>query len=226
MLAWVSSCACAFKHWSQGHVHHNLWHNSFFIPPPQQWHNPHHHKHSWLPTKWQPHNNQTWQSHAHVTSINDNKYTLHIMQLPPPQTTLAAQNTITAQLTTTCKENGKQQMTADTNKWRWLATMKTTNNSCSTLPCLGYSMWNPWKGRWTAEIPDGFHGMVDGFHGFSTWIPYLFHTFSIWTPYFSIWNPAGISSWNHQSTLMPWSSNFNGDWLIEILLELSRLITT
>ena len=31
-----------------------------------------------------------------------------------------------------------------------------------TLP--GYSMWNPWNGGWTAEIPGGFHGMVDGFH--------------------------------------------------------------
>ena len=33
-------------------------------------------------------------------------------------------------------------------------------------------MWNPWKGGWTAEIPDGFHGMGDGFHTFGGWIPY------------------------------------------------------
>ena len=69
----------------------------------------------------------------------------------------------------------------------------------STLPCPGYSMWNPWKGGWTAEIPwnggmdsmewgmdsmiwgmdsillvDGFHGMGDGFHTFSRGIPYFF----------------------------------------------------
>ena len=55
--------------------------------------------------------------------------------------------------------------------------------SSSTLPCPGYSMWNPWKGGWTAEIPGGFHGMVDGFHGFSTWIPYLFQLDSIPFPY-------------------------------------------
>ena len=71
-------------------------------------------------------------------------------------------------------------------------------NWTSTLPCPGYSMWNPWKGGWTAEIPDGFHGMVDGFHGFSTWIPYLFHTFSIWIPYLfhmeSSWNKLLESS--------------------------------
>ena len=51
--------------------------------------------------------------------------------------------------------------------------------SGNTLPFPGYSMWNPWKGGWTAEIPDGFHGMVDGFHGFSTWIPYFFQMDSI-----------------------------------------------
>ena len=44
----------------------------------------------------------------------------------------------------------------------------------STLPSPGNSMWNPWNGGWTADIPGGFHGMVDGFHTFSGWIPYLF----------------------------------------------------
>ena len=65
----------------------------------------------------------------------------------------------------------------------------------STLPSPGYSMWNPWKGGWTAEIPGGFHGMVDGFHGmgdgfhgFSTWIPYFFHMDSILFQMDSIWN--------------------------------------
>ena len=62
---------------------------------------------------------------------------------------------------------------------------KASHDTCSTLPCPGYSMWNPWKGAWTAEIPDGFHGMGDGFHTFGGWIPYLFHTFSTWIPYFS-----------------------------------------
>ena len=80
------------------------------------------------------------------------------------------------------------------------------------------------------EWGDGFHGMGDGFHTFGGWIPWFFHMDSMVFPHgfhtFSIWNPAGISSWNHQSTLMPWSSNLNGDWLIKILLKLSRLITT
>ena len=62
----------------------------------------------------------------------------------------------------------------------------------STLPSLGYSMWNPWKGGWTAEIPDGFHGMVDGFHGFSTWIPYFFHMDSILFHMDSIGFPHGF----------------------------------
>ena len=62
-------------------------------------------------------------------------------------------------------------------------------------------MWNPWKGGWTAEIPDGFHGMGDGFHTFGGWIPWNggwipwffhmdsmvfphgFHTFSTWIPW-------------------------------------------
>ena len=62
--------------------------------------------------------------------------------------------------------------------------------NCSPLPCPGYSMWNPWKGGWTAEIPGGFHGMVDGFHGmgdgfhtFGGWIPWFFHMDSIPFPY-------------------------------------------
>ena len=52
-------------------------------------------------------------------------------------------------------------------------------------------MWNPWKGGWTAEIPGGFHGMGDGFHGMGDG----FHTFGGWIPY-------GMSSWNHNSTLI------------------------
>ena len=51
-------------------------------------------------------------------------------------------------------------------------------------------MWNPWKGGWTAEIPDGFHGMVDGIHGmgdgfhtFGGWIPWFFHMDSIWNEF-------------------------------------------
>ena len=87
----------------------------------------------------------------------------------------------------------------------------------STLPCPGYSMWNPWKGGWTAEIPGGFHGMVDGFHGFSTWIPYLFHTFSIWIPYFSIWIPYLVhmeSSWNKflESSIHTHALKFKLEW--------------
>ena len=46
------------------------------------------------------------------------------------------------------------------------------------------------EGGWTAEIPggfhrmvDGFHGTVDGFHDFSTWIPYLFHMESSWNKF-------------------------------------------
>ena len=79
-----------------------------------------------------------------------------------------------------------------------------TPEQCSTLPSPGYSMWNPWKGGWTAQIPggfhgmvdgihgmgmdsillvDGFHGMVDGFHGFSTWIPLVFQMDSIWNEF-------------------------------------------
>ena len=50
----------------------------------------------------------------------------------------------------------------------------------STLPRPGYSMWNPWKGGWTAEIPGGFHGMMDGFHGMGAWIPWN----GGWIPYF------------------------------------------
>ncbi|EDR01070.1 uncharacterized protein LACBIDRAFT_312553 [Laccaria bicolor S238N-H82] len=49
----------------------------------------------------------------------------------------------------------------------------------NTLPSPGYSMWNPWNGGWTAEIPDGFHGMVDGFHGMGDG----FHTFGAWIPW-------------------------------------------
>ena len=67
----------------------------------------------------------------------------------------------------------------------WLCTTSID----STLPSLGYSMWNPWNGGWTAEIPGGFHGMVDGFHTIS------------------IWNPGGISGWTHNFTLIPPSSN-------------------
>ena len=74
-------------------------------------------------------------------------------------------------------------------------------------------MWNPWKGGWTAEIPDGFHGMGDGIHGMGDG----FHTFGGWIPYFwwmdsillvdgfhgfSTWIPYGMSSWNHDSTLI------------------------
>jgi len=33
-------------------------------------------------------------------------------------------------------------------------------------------------------MADGFHGLADGFHGLSRWIPY------------------GMSSWNHNSTLI------------------------
>jgi hypothetical protein len=79
-------------------------------------------------------------------------------------------------------------------------------NVCSTLPSLGYSMWNPWTGGWTAEIPDGFHGMRDGIHTFSTWNPYLFHMESICLVGgfhgISRWIPYGMSSWNHNYTLI------------------------
>ena len=103
------------------------------------------------------------------------------------------------------------------NLMHGLVDINPFSNACSTLPCPGYSMWNPWKGGWTAEIPGGFHGMVDGFHGMGAWIPWNggwipyfwwmdsmewwmdsmvfphgFHTFSILFPYgfhtFSSWN--------------------------------------
>ena len=63
-----------------------------------------------------------------------------------------------------------------------------------------------------------FHGMGDGFHTFGGWIPWN----GGWIPYFfqmdsipfpdgfhtiSIWNPGGISSWNHNSSLIPSSPN-------------------
>jgi hypothetical protein len=52
---------------------------------------------------------------------------------------------------------------------------------------------------------DGFHGMADGFHGFSRWIPYDFMEFpdGFHTVFRveSIWNPYGMSSWNNNSTL-------------------------
>jgi len=70
-----------------------------------------------------------------------------------------------------------------------------TSSYGSTLPSPGYSMWNPWNGGWiqmdsmewlmdSMDFPDGFHGLADGFHGISRWIPY------------------GMSSWNHNSTLI------------------------
>ena len=74
----------------------------------------------------------------------------------------------------------------------------------STLLSPGYSMWNPWNGGWTAEIPDGFHGMVDEFYTFGRWILYFWWMDSMeWgidsIPFpdgfhtISIWNPGGIS---------------------------------
>ena len=68
---------------------------------------------------------------------------------------------------------------------QWVGSVLFTLES-STLPSPGYFMWNPWKGGWTAEIPDGFHGMVGGIHGMGDG----FHGFSRWIPY-------GMSSWNH-----------------------------
>ena len=60
----------------------------------------------------------------------------------------------------------------------------------STLPSPGYSMWNPWKGDGLQKfqmdsilLVDGFHGMGDGFHTSSRWIPYLFQLDSILFPY-------------------------------------------
>ena len=52
--------------------------------------------------------------------------------------------------------------------------------------------WIPWNGGWIPWVfhmdsilfPDGFHPFPDGFHGLSRWIPY------------------GMSSWNHNSTLI------------------------
>ena len=66
----------------------------------------------------------------------------------------------------------------------------------STLPSPGYSMWNPWKGGWTAEIPDGIHGMVDGIHGMGDGMGDGFHgmgdgfhTFGGWIPWNGGWIP-------------------------------------
>ena len=128
----------------------------------------------------------------------------------------------------------------------------------STLPCPGYSIWNAWNGGWTAEIPGGFHGMGDGFHSFSIWIPYFFHMDSMtslmdsmdfphgfhdfpdgfhglswWIPYFwwvdSMDFPYGMSSWNHNSTLILHclQSGIHMEWLcgINILhLKLSVVV--
>jgi hypothetical protein len=77
----------------------------------------------------------------------------------------------------------------------WLQTPEEIQ--ISTLPSLGYSIWNPWNVRWNPwnfqvdSIPfsGGFHGMVDGFHIFSRWIPYLFQMDSIPFPG---WSPYGI----------------------------------
>ena len=58
-------------------------------------------------------------------------------------------------------------------------------------------------------IPYGMGGLIppmsDGFHTFSDGICGMvdgIHIFSRWNPYFSIWNPGGISSWNHNFTLI------------------------
>jgi hypothetical protein len=55
--------------------------------------------------------------------------------------------------------------------WKWAK----GDAKASTLPSLGYSIWNPWNFQ-VDSIPfsGGFHGMVDGFHIFSRWIPYHF----------------------------------------------------
>ena len=67
--------------------------------------------------------------------------------------------------------------------------------------------WMDSMGMDSILLVDGFHGMGDGFHTFSRWIPYLFQMdsllFSDGFHTFSIWNPGGISSWNDKSTLMP-----------------------
>ena len=53
-------------------------------------------------------------------------------------------------------------------------------------------MWNPWKGGWTAQIPGGFHGMVDGIHGMGDGFHGMgdgFHTFGGWIPWNGGWIP-------------------------------------
>ena len=110
---------CAFECWSKSHALHKqrcgfLLHpitttsTTAMLPT---W-NPHHYK------PWQLANDQTQQSHAHITSINNNKYALHVagchVTQPPPQTTLDAQNMTTTQSTTTYKEDSEQQMMAST----------------------------------------------------------------------------------------------------------------
>ena len=74
-------------------------------------------------------------------------------------------------------------------------------------------MWNPWKGGWTAEIPGGFHGMVDGFHGTGGWIPWN----GGWIPYF--WWMDSIlfhmeSSWNKflESSIHTHALKFKLEW--------------
>ena len=100
----------------------------------------------------------------------------------------------------------------------------------STLPSPGYSMWNPWNGGWnpwnggwdpwnggwnpyfwwmdSILLVDGFHGMGDGFHT----IP--------------IRNPGGMSSWNHNSSLIPLSSDLARGFeiLVEVHASLNREI--
>ena len=62
----------------------------------------------------------------------------------------------------------------------------------STLPSPGYSMWNPWNGGWIQM--DSMEWLMDSME-----FPDRFHTvFRVE----SMWNPYGMSSWNHNSTLI------------------------
>ena len=45
------------------------------------------------------------------------------------------------------------------------------------------------------DFSDGFHGLADGFHGMADGFHTVFRVESMWNPY-------GMSSWNHNSTLI------------------------
>jgi len=62
-------------------------------------------------------------------------------------------------------------------------------------------------------IPYGFHRMADGFHKIADGFHGMVHGFHTIFRVESIWNPYGMSSWNHNSTLV--SYHFQGGFHME-----------